>query len=84
MGTVKDRDNLSHQGMSLNGKYYQVYHHPLYRTCQFRETQVLNSLQIYLSVEALGGLGHAVRDPADDGVGELASELHGEVCICLC
>ena len=32
----------------------------------------------YLSVETLGGQGHAVGDSADDGVGELLPELHGE------
>ena len=32
----------------------------------------------YLSVETLGSQGHAVGDPADDGVGELSPELHGE------
>ena len=35
--------------------------------------------QVDLSRETLCDLGHAVGDSADDGVGELASELHGEV-----
>ena len=37
----------------------------------------------YLSVKALGGQCHAVGDAADDGVGELPPELHGEQVVCL-
>ena len=34
-------------------------------------------------MKALRGQSHAVGDAADDGVGELPPELHGEQVVCL-
>ena len=51
------------------------------RLCIHRRSVVYSSWPSgyhYLSVETLGSQGHAVGDPADDGVGELSPELHGE------